>query len=409
MTLTRLSEVRPGAVLADTIIGTSGKALLYAGVTLNETYLSELQSHGIPAVYVRDAETDDVEIPHAVSPEARGRALRNLSQAFEAVSAASEELRHASVETIQRHLQSDRFANAVRAAGGGQSIAALSGDVDGFLEQLMNREVLAGLNSIKSHDAYTFQHSIDVTIMGVVMARRLGWDRQRLKAFAMGCMLHDIGKIFIDPSILNKPGKLTDEEFARVKSHPELGREILRAFSGALGPLVPLVAHQHHERQDGTGYPRGLRGDNALGRSPAGMIHDFGAVCAVADVYDALASHRPYREPWPTDRVAATIRSMARTHLNRVAVDVFSKCVAPYPVSTTVRISGGRYAGHGGVVVKVYSTEPARPRVRVLRDAKGARVEPAEIDLRTERDVSLQCVPPAGEPQHPPANLSRAA
>jgi HD-GYP domain-containing protein (c-di-GMP phosphodiesterase class II) len=388
-----LAKVTPGTVLGETIYGASGQPLLYAGVALTSDYLADLRKMGIAAVYVRDADTADIEIPHPVSPEARGRAMQHLTRAFEAVAQACESLREASVQAIQEHLQSERFASTVRSVGSFDMLVGLSGDVDQFLEQLMNREVLAGLNSIKAHDAYTFQHSIDVTIMAVVLAKRLGWERSRIKAFAMGCMLHDIGKIFIDPSILNKPGRLSGEEYERVKAHPTLGHSIIRALAPGLGALVPLVAHQHHEKQDGTGYPRGLRGDNTIGRNRPGLIHDFGAVAAVADIYDAVSSDRPYRVSLAPDRVVKLIRGLSRSHLNRIAVDVFGQCVAPYPVGTRVRIMTGKYAAHEGIVAKVHQHALERPLVRVMYVPSGQRMEPREIDLRGERDVSIESVP----------------
>ncbi len=104
---------------------------------------------------------------------------------------------------------------------------ALAGYADEMIDQLAPREVLVGLNSIKSHDDYTFQHSIDVTIAGVLLARKAGWDRQRVRAFGIGCLLHDIGKVFAGPAILNKNGPLTNDEFARMKSHPLLGYQTI--------------------------------------------------------------------------------------------------------------------------------------------------------------------------------------
>src|SRR4051812_31758296 len=242
MHLINLSKVFAGDVLGDTVYGANGQPLLYAGVKLTSDYVEQLRNIGIAAVYVQDPDTADIEFPHPITPEARGRAMRNLAKSFDAVGHACEGLRKASVETIQHHFQSDRFAIAVRSAGGGEGIAGLSADVDQFLEQLMKREVLAGLNSIKTHDSYTYQHSIDVTVMAIVLAQRLGWDRRRLKSFAVGCILHDIGKIFIEPEILNKPSKLTEDEYARVKAHPLLGYSLIRAIAPSLGPLVTHVA-----------------------------------------------------------------------------------------------------------------------------------------------------------------------
>jgi HD-GYP domain-containing protein (c-di-GMP phosphodiesterase class II) len=256
----------------------------------------------------------------------------------------------------------------------------------------MNRQVLAGLNSIKTHDNYTFQHSIDVTIMGMVLARRAGWDAERQRAFGIGCILHDIGKIFIDQAILNKPGQLSDEEFAMVKTHPGVGYELIKAIAPNLGVLAPQVALQHHEREDGRGYPRGLKGDNTLGQNKAGMIHEFGSLCAVADVYDALTSDRCYRRGWPTDRTVNFIVESARTSFCLEAVQIFAKVAAPFPVCCEVRVRNGKYAGHIGVVSDVSEIQISRPKVRLMYNQYGARIDPLEIDMRVEQDINVDCV-----------------
>jgi HD-GYP domain-containing protein (c-di-GMP phosphodiesterase class II) len=273
-------------------------------------------------------------------------------------------------------------------------IHVVAADVDVLLDQLSTQEVLLGLNSIKSHDNYTYQHSIDVTVMGIVLARAAGWDRQRVRAFGIGCILHDIGKTLINPRILNKDGPLTDDEFDLVKQHPVTGYELIKTTAPSLGHLVPQVALQHHERQDGSGYPRGLRGNNRLGRQVnaeiPNMIHDFGALSAVADVYDALISDRPYRRGYAPDRVYDAIRRMSGMHLNAEAVAVFRKVVTPYPVCCEVRVLNGRYAGWNGVVARVPAQELDRPVIRLLSDGADAPVEPVEVDLLVEGDVEVE-------------------
>lgn len=409
MHVIQVSQASPGVRLAETIYGSAGQPLLHAGVELTAPYIAELKAKGVQAIYVQDADTADVEIPHPVAPEVKAQAVQNLSKAFEAVATACEGLRKASIETVHQHLQSDRFAGALRNVAGGETLVDLSASADTFLEQLLHKEVLVGLNSIKSHDAYTFQHSIDVTIMGVVLAQQAGWDRRRVKDFAVGCLLHDVGKIFVEPEVLNKAGKLTDDEFARVKAHPALGYQVIKAIAPGLGFLVPQVAYQHHERQDGSGYPRGLRGDNTLGRNTSGMIHDFGSLCAVADVYDAMASDRPYRPAWGVDRVVNTIGTMSGSHLNRLAVELLKSSVPPYPVCSRVRVIKGKHAGCEGVVTKINPRQLDRPTVRLLWENGGERKDAVEVDLMKDGDVQIQSVTPASPANAPATNSDAAA
>jgi HD-GYP domain-containing protein (c-di-GMP phosphodiesterase class II) len=378
--------------LGEPIHGASGQILLRRGVTLNARFITLLRNMGIPAAYIQDPDTADIEIPYAVKPETRAKVIANLTTVFQAISRQSNSFAQSARDIAQQDMRAERFARPMHAIANNAGLSELFVDVDALIEQALSNEVIAGLNSIKTHDQYTFQHSIDVTIMGLVLARRAGWDKQRLKAFGMGCILHDIGKIFIEPAILNKTGPLTAEEYRTVKGHPIVGRELIRAIAPGLGYLVLQVAYQHHEREDGSGYPRGLRGNNTLSAHPGGLIHEFGALSAVADVYDALTSRRSYRTGWTTDCAASHIISMAGTQFNRQAVEYFSAAVAPYPVCSDVRVVTGRYAGYVGVVSAVKNHDMQRPTVRLLFNAYGRRINPMEIDLSVDRDISIAAI-----------------
>ena len=393
MRLTRIENVTSEARLGESLYGSDGKLLLAAGVMLKPSYLRAIGDLGIPAIYLADPATSDVKVPHPVSPMARARMVRTLSDTFGIVAASVR--RCAAGETpsagdLQRHLRSKRFGEVVKAVADSGSVHRLMADVDELLASLMDQDVLLAMNSIKSHDDYTYQHSIDVTIMSVLLARRAGWNSERLKAFGVGCVLHDIGKIVIDPEILNKPGRLTDDEFEQMKAHPLVGHDLILGAAPSLGYLVPQVAFQHHERQDGSGYPRGLRGDNTLGSNTPNMIHDFGAVSAVADVYDAMSSDRPYRRSWPPDRVVKLISEMSEHHLNGKAVELFRSIVSPFPVCSEIRVLNGAHAGFRGIVVQVDGAQLDRPVVRLLHGASGQRVDPLEIDLRIDGDIQIE-------------------
>jgi hypothetical protein len=166
------------------------------------------------------------------------------------------------------------------------------------------------------------------------------------------------------------------------------------------------VAYQHHERQDGSGYPRGLTGDNTLGENQPNVIHDFGAICAVADIYDAMASDRPYRPGWPPDRVVELIRSLSGTQLNSKVVDIFLRTVAPYPIGTSVGVLNGEHAGYEGVVADIDNKALARPTIRLLFDPSGERVDAIEVDLQQEGDVLVQSVWGEGVPEMQPLGSS---
>jgi HD-GYP domain-containing protein (c-di-GMP phosphodiesterase class II) len=181
---------------------------------------------------------------------------------------------------------------------------------------LTDDETASYLTKITSHDFYTYTHSVNVGFLGVSMAKILFRDSKQhnLHELGVGFFLHDIGKVQIDPAIINKPGRLTDDEMNIIRKHPSMGFKILSDAHQMTEECKTIVLH-HHERYDGTGYPKKLRGEE---------IHFYGKICAIADVYDALTSNRPYREPLdPFDALILMKKEM----INHFQRDLYEKFV----------------------------------------------------------------------------------
>ena len=407
MRLISIDNLEEGMQLGQNLYDEHSRLLLGRGAAIRSGYVTRLKEMGLPALYVQDADTADIAAPEVVRPAARARAIQTLTNTVSAVSTSLEGIRQLSIDEAHQQIRSKKFMDTFKSMTRNQGIDQMVGDVDTLIDQLMNREVIVGLNSIKTHDNYTFQHSIDVTIMAMLLGRKIGWEKERLNALGIGCLLHDIGKILIETEILNKPGRLSEEEFEEMKAHPTLGFELVKTIAPNLSYLIPHVAYQHHERQDGSGYPRGIKGNEALDRNLSNTIHDFGAITAVADIYDAMSSDRPYRQGWPPDRVVDLIRSLSGTHLNRRVVEIFLGTVAPYPIGTGVKVLNGEYGGYEGVVADVHDKILDRPTVRLLFDTEGRRIDAVEIDLQTEEDIRVESVRD-GEPEMEPLGSSRA-
>jgi putative nucleotidyltransferase with HDIG domain len=231
-----------------------------------------------------------------------------------------------------------------------------------------NRTALVALTAMRNYDNYTFTHMVNVSILTMGQARALGIEGRLLREFGLSALMHDIGKVRTPKAILNKPDKLSDEEFAIMRRHTVDGAEILRG-TPEMPILAPVVAFEHHLRLDGTGYPFGVK-RQAL--NVATML------CSISDVYDAMRSQRAYQQAFPTDRILAVLKRNDGTQFDQHLVRRFVQLLGIYPPGNLVRLSTGEVA----VVTRVHAPDPYRPRVRVLFDAAGARLElPVERNL----------------------------
>ncbi len=391
-----VEHVTPGAVLGRTIHGPDGAPLLRAGTRLTDKYLRSLRQRGYTTIYIRDGLTDDVVPDSLISERVRSTLSDHVSATFSRVSMVATE-RGVGSEGIDATV-ANLGDQPLSPDDGGDMVAQLYADVELLITELLETDTVAGLESLHSHNEYTFQHSVDVAIIGVLLGKQLRLPRQRLRELALGCLLHDLGKIYLDQAILDKPGKLTDAEFELVKEHPRMGFELIRRLPVA--SLLPAhVAFQHHERQNGLGYPRGLIGrnsiddrlvDEAIGKGQMLLIAEIGAV---ADVYSALSADRPYRAALPPDEITATLAGMAGSHLNAELVRRLRWLVPSYPVGHWIEVTGGSHTGWRGVVTDLHLLDLERPSVRLVLDDRGEAVaDPVELDLRTQLTVDIRCL-----------------
>jgi len=241
--------------------------------------------------------------------------------------------------------------------------------IDGLAQAVaQNRTALLALTTLKNYDNYTFTHMVNVSILTMGQARGLGIDGPLLREFGLAALMHDIGKVRTPIEILNKPDKLTDDEFAIMKRHTVDGAEILRQTPD-VPTLAPVVAFEHHLRLDGSGYPAGV------GR---GSLNVGTMLCSIADVYDAMRSQRRYQESFPTERILEVLKRNDGQQFDQHLVRRFVQLIGIYPAGNMVRLNTGAVA----VVLQVHAPDPYRPRVRILIGADGRRLDlPEEIDL----------------------------
>jgi putative nucleotidyltransferase with HDIG domain len=242
-----------------------------------------------------------------------------------------------------------------------------------------NRTALLALTALKNYDNYTFTHMVNVSILTMGQARGLGIEGSLLREFGLAALMHDIGKVKTPNDVLNKPGKLTDEEFDILKRHTVDGAEILKN-TPEIPALGPIVAFEHHLRSDGTGYPAG---------TVRPQLNLATTLCGIADVYDAMRSQRVYQQAHPTDRILAVLQRNDGKQFDQRLVKRFVQLVGIYPAGNLVRLDTGEIA----VVLKAYAPDPYRPRVKVLTRPNGQKLEqPYDVSLWDTHEGQPQAI-----------------
>lgn len=253
-------------------------------------------------------------------------------------------------------------------------------DVELLVEEISNSvlrhpHALISLSRLKDSDEYTYMHSVAVCALMVALARRMDLPEEQVRDAGVAGLMHDVGKMMMNPEILNKPGQLTREEFEAMKSHPEAGLKILQGSCQVTRAVMDVCLH-HHEKFDGSGYPHGLVGEE---------ISLFARMGAVCDVYDAVTSDRPYKKAWSAAR---SIREMAtwKGHFDDKVFQHFVKTVGIYPVGALVRLESGRLA----VVMEQSEQSLLTPKVKVIMSARtGKPLEHRIVHLGKSQETDV--------------------
>lgn len=309
-----LEEAEPGMQLAHSIFDEGGHLLLGGTSVLTTDYINRLDRLGFSGIYIEDELSKGIEISGVISPQLRAEGM----------------------DCIRNH-----------------NIDACHNVAKKIVEQIMEGGFLSlDLMDLRSYDDYTHAHSVNVAVICGVIGMGLKLDEKNLEMLVMAALLHDLGKLSIPLEILNKPGRLTQEEFATIKSHPAQSYEMIKERWDIPAQVKTAVLY-HHENVDGSGYPQGIPGeDQTL----------FTRILHVADVYDALVSRRPYKAPYSPYEASEYLMGGCGIMFDYEVVKVLLEHVPLYPKGTKVRLSDGREA----IIFENAGLHNLRPLLRLV-------------------------------------------
>lgn len=342
--------------LAKNIYNEEGLVLLGEHVELTTTIINRLQRLGIYRVYIEDPRTEDIELQEPLSDELRTEALSMIRSSF---------------MSFMNDAKNGRIRGNPHL---GRDFHRL---LDQILDEMKNHDqAMIMLSTIQTVDHYLFQHSLNVCLYAIMLGKSLGYTQDQLRTLAMGAMLHDVGKTQVPQDILLKPGKLTDKEMDKMRKHTEYGFHLLKDIPN-ISLLTAHCALQHHERLNGSGYPRGIEGED---------IHEYARLLGIVDTFDAMTTHRTYKQAVLPHQAVEELFAGSGELFDSHMVTIFRDRVAIYPPGMSVELSTGEV----GVVVDINASLPHRPIVRILWDENGQELKDIyEIDLSKRLNVTI--------------------
>ena len=360
-----VKNLKQGMILAQSIFNNHGGSYLVKGQPITDGYIRSLKKIGIPTVSVTSADPSFQLMPpdDIVQENTRVDAIQQIFSTFESV----EETGHMDVDALQNVSEKILF------------------------DIISRKENLVQLTDIRLHDTYTFGHSVNVAILSAMMGLLCHYTKQDMLLLTLGALLHDLGKINVPLDILTKRTRLRAEEFDIIKRHPIDGAKRIMAMEYALPSptILAAIASEHHEHLDGHGYPRGLTGEH---------LHRYAKIVAIADVYDALTSERPYKKAYTPNIAYNIMVHIDKGQFDPELLQLFFNNVSLYPTGTVLKTSYG-YA----IVKDCIFGKTETPIIILFADQKGKILRiPKTIDLSLESNGnnSIQMVLTDNELRH---------
>ncbi len=316
MYFTKIEDVSSGDTLAAPVKDTYDKTLITAGQMLTTKTINRLKRFGINGVWITNSETDNLIFENIIEQELKEETVKSL-----------------------RKLNIDKTLENAKS-------------IVNQVTQNIDKDYV----NIKSFDGYTYEHSVGVAIYSTLVGIEIGLTEKELENLAYGALLHDIGKSAVSNEILGKPDSLTEDEYGEVKRHVEFGYNMLKDIIEIPAPVKQIV-YQHHENEDGSGYPRSVKGNK---------IYKLAKIVHITDVYDAVISKRPYKEPMSAEEAIGYLKENEGKLFDKNLTEIFINTVPAYPKGILVKLNNGEV----GIVIANRKGNVLRPVVQIVTTGK---------------------------------------
>lgn len=342
--------------LAKDVYDDLGRMLLGKGVEITPKLLDSLIDKDVYFVYIDDALSEGIEVKGIIDDT---EMLKSVNKVKHILNQATKD-------------QSNGVSMMIRE----QDIKAVEDIIGDLIDLLLNSDqTLYTVVDLMGADMYTYKHSVNVAILSILTCRSLGYNYDITKYIAMGALLHDVGKSQVKDNLIQKVDALSSSELEEVHDHAIYGYDLVKN-DVSLSGYTKQIIHLHHEKRDGSGYPKGLK---------EAQIPDFVRIVTICDIFDAMTSNRVYRKGMPPYKAIEILMADSVYKLDPIILQMFLKNICVYPPGTGVKLSDGRL----GLVKEYNLYNPTRPVVRVYEDEEGQHLI-SNLDLEEVRTIFVE-------------------
>lgn len=366
MRMVPINSISQDTTLGKTLYNSAGNILLKSGTLLTPSLLKKIKAADIQAVYVDDGYCD-AEIEDILKPALKAEAVKTIENTFKSIE-----------KDIKTTLSlNDKLNKRLKSKVMHKYVSNLKNITDAIIDDIINaHHLMVNVIDIKHADTQAYEHALNVAVLSLVLGMEFRMNKHELFTLFTGAILHDIGKLFIDPEILAKGNFRSQDEEEIYRSHPLEGYNYLKENKG-FSATSKIVILQHHEHMDGSGFPHGSH-DSA--------IHRNSRIVSIANVYDNMTSFKEDREHIPANEAMEYIMGNAGSIFDFDVVNVFVRKINPYPVGTLVDMSSGKV----GVVVDTNIDYPLRPIVQIVEKRNGLVLKKEILDLLKVTHVTIK-------------------